>query len=409
MDPFVTRRNFVQALAMLPALDCATVSAAVQGGPLLSREELGLSPGLIHLNTGSAGPTRNRVLARTLAAWRQLETNPVVQSYYDEPNTIFTAADQVRTKAAALLGCSGDEILFTRGTTDGITTLAQSVKLSAGDRILSSNLEHEGGEVGWLHRQWLTGVLVDRVRLPFDEHDPQQIMRAYAAALTPKTKVITVSHVLAPTGLLMPVADIAQLARSRGILCVVDGAQAVGQIRVDVRSIGCHAYATSGHKWLMGPKGTGVVYIAKDALGSFAPPQWQLGRKVGSDSAGLASLTMAIGLGEAIDAARTLGIEEIENHNRKLSATVYAEMSKMPQLRVVSPAPGAHSTALVAAILPPSISAERIRADLQARHNVVIKLAEKRWFNGIRLSPHVFNDEAQVAAALSALRTELRS
>jgi selenocysteine lyase/cysteine desulfurase len=253
----------------------------------------------------------------------------------------------------------------------------------------------------------MSGVVIDRIRLPFDEHDPERILSAYAAALQPKTKVISVSHVLAPTGLRMPVAEIARLARSRGVLCVVDGAQAVGQINVDVRSIGCDAYATSGHKWLMGPKGTGIVYIAKGAETAFDPPQWQLGRAVGSDSAGLAPLTMAVGLGEAIDAALTLGINRIEAYNRRLGEFVFAGMAKIPQLRVVSAAPSAYSTAMVAAVLPATIDAERICAVLRKRHNVVIKLAEKRWFNGIRLSPHVFNDEAQVAKGLAALRTEL--
>ncbi|MEO7134328.1 MAG: aminotransferase class V-fold PLP-dependent enzyme [Vicinamibacterales bacterium] len=402
-----TRRSFVQALALFPALDGASVSAAVGGRSLIPSADLSLTPGLIHLNTASAGPTPNRVLERMIAAWRQLETDPVAQSYSDRPDTVFTAADQVRGKAAALLGCGADEMLFTRGTTDGITTLAQSVKLNAGDRILLSNLEHEGGEVGWLHREKISGVLVDRVHLPYEEHDPQRIVDAYAAALTPKTRVISVSHVLAPTGLRMPVAQIARLARSRGVLCVVDGAQAVGHISVDVRSIGCDAYATSGHKWLMGPKGTGLVYIAKDAAGAFDPPQWRLGRRVGSDSAGLAPLTMAVGLGVAIDTTRTLGISRIETYNRGLADIVYAEMTKMPQLRVVSPAPGASSTAMVAAMLPPAIDADRLRAALRERHSIVIKLAEKRWFNGIRLSPHVFNDEVQVVRALAALRTEL--
>jgi selenocysteine lyase/cysteine desulfurase len=156
---------------------------------------------LVHLNTGSAGLTSNRVLARTLVAWRQLETDPVAQSYYDWPDTVFTAANQVRGKAADLVGCSPDEILITRGTTDGITTLAQSVRLAKGDRILLSNQEHDGGEVGWLHRQKLDGVIVDRVQLPFQEYDADRILKAYRAAITHTTRVISVSHVLASTGL----------------------------------------------------------------------------------------------------------------------------------------------------------------------------------------------------------------
>ena len=404
-----TRREFIQTLAALPVLGgSATSTASPSNGALVPMADFGLSPGLIHLNTASAGPTSNRVLARTLAAWRQLETDPVAQSYYERPDTVFTAADLVRGKAAALVGCSPDEILITRGTTDAITTLAHSVRLEKGDRVLLSNQEHKGGEVGWLHRQKLDGVIVDRVQLPLQEYDVDRIVKAYRAAITPRTRVISVSHVLASTGLTMPIADIAKLARAHKILCVVDGAQAVGHIAVDVVALGCHAYATSGHKWLMGPKGTGFVYVAKNAGRDIEPPQWQLGRAVGSDSAGLAPFTLVVGLGEAIDDVSRLGVSRIERHNIALARIIHAELSKLPLLHVLSPPPGPNATALVAAMLPPAIDADLVRARLQDRHGVVVKLTEPHWFNGIRMSPHVFNDEAQVATALAALRIELK-
>ena len=403
-----TRRGFVQALAVLPTLASTKIPAAGSGtGALLSRDELGLLPGLIHFNTGSAGPTTKRVLASTMAAWRQLETDPVAEAYYNDPTTVFSIADQVRGKAAGLIGCSPDEILVSRGTTDGITILAASVRLKQGDRILLGNLEHEGGEIGWRHRQRMDGIVIDRVQLPFEEHDPARIVAAYAAAIRPTTKVISVSHVIAPTGLRMPIAQVAGLARAHGILCIVDGAQAVGQIPVDVRASGCHAYATSGHKWLMGPKGTGFVYISKDAAGAIEPSQWQLGKQVGSNSAGLAPLTMAVGLGQAIDDVSTIGMAHVEAYNLALAERMRQGMAAISQLHVVSPTPGPEATALVSAILPPSIDAFEVRKRLRERHNVVIKQGEKRWFNGIRLSPHIFNDQSEVETALTALRTEL--
>lgn len=403
-----TRRAVLQALAALPMLGRSAVSAASpSNGALVPMANFGLSPGLVHLNTASAGPTSNRVLERTLAAWRQLETDPVAQSYYERPDTVFTAANQVRGKAAALVGCSPDEILITRGTTDGITTLAHSVRLERGDRVLLSNQEHEGGEVGWLHRQKLDGVIVDRVQLPLQEYDADRIVQAYRTAISPRTRVISVSHVLASTGLMMPIAEIAKLARAHNILCVIDGAQAIAHIAVDVVALGCHAYATSGHKWMMGPKGTGFVYVAKNAGVDIEPPQWQLGRAVGSDSAGLTPLTLAVGLGEAIDEVAKLGIAQIQRHNFALARFIHAELAKMPLLRVLSPPAGPSATAMVAAMLPPTVDAGLLTARLRERHGVVIKLAEKRFFNGIRISPHVFNDEAQVDTALAALRTEL--
>lgn len=403
-----TRRGLVKALAGLPAIAAALPSRLpARAGTLLARDELLLEPGLIHLNTASAGPTPKRVLERTLAAWRHLETDPVAQSYYDDPGTVFSAADAVRDKAAALIGAAPDNILVTRGTTDGITTIAHSIRLKEGDHILLGNLEHEGGEVGWLHRSRLDGVIVDRVNLPLTEHDPARIVDAFAAAIGPRTRVISVSHVLAPTGLEMPIREIAALARAHRILCVVDGAQAAGHVPVDVKALRCDAYATSGHKWLMGPKGTGFVYIASDAEDSFTLAQWQFGRRVGSNSAGLGPLTLVVGLGQAIEDLRSIGVGRAAAHNFALAARIHRALGEMPGLQVVSAPPGRGATAMVAAILPQSIDSEQLLHRMRQRHRVVIKRAEKRWFNGIRLSPHVFNSEAEVDTALAALRNEI--
>jgi selenocysteine lyase/cysteine desulfurase len=221
--------------------------------------------------------------------------------------------------------------------------------------------------------------------------------------------VISVSHVLSPTGLRMPVAQIAALARSKNCLCIVDGAQAVGGIAVDVKALGCDAYATSGHKWLMGPKGTGFLYVRNDSSQPIRPAQWLFDRRFVSNSAGLGPIPLAIGLGEAIDRAQALGIPAIKRRIIALRNRFYAELGNFTELRIVSPPPGPLATALVAVILPTRIDSKLIRDRLHDRHGVIVKMAEKRWFNGIRFSPHIFNDEVQVDAALSALRTELKA
>lgn len=405
--PRTTRRAFVGAVAGLPAIAAAPAPsfASLRASPA----ELGLAPGLIHFNTASAGPTSKRVLQRTITAWQLLESDPVRMAYSPDPDTAAGAADAVRAKAAALVGCSMDEILLTRGTTDGITTLANSIALKPGDRVLLTDQEHEGGETGWLHRQRRDGIVVDRVTMPMGDFDVAGILRRFAAAIGPRTRVVCVSHVLSPTGLRMPIRDIAALARSRGCLAIVDGAQAVGGIAVHVKVLGCDAYATSGHKWLMGPKGTGFVYIANSAAGKIEPPQWLFERRFVCNSAGLGPIALAIGLGEAIDEMFARGMPAVERRVLELRNRFYRGLGGFPELRLVSPPPGPLATALVAVTLPSAIDSKALRDRLHDRHRLIVKMAEKRWFNGLRFSPHVFNDEAQVDLALAALRDELKS
>jgi selenocysteine lyase/cysteine desulfurase len=368
-------------------------------------EDYMFRPGLIYLNTASLGPTPRPVFERVLQAWRELETNPVLNAYGTGP--VLVAADAVRGEAAALLGCTADEILITRGTTEGMITLANAVRLDRGDHILTTDQEHEGGEACWAHRARREGLHIDRVAIAPEEHDLPTIVQRFADAIGPATRVISVSHVITTTGLRMPIAEISALARARNILCLVDGAQAVGAIQVDVKALGCHAYATSGHKWLMGPKGTGLLYVNREAGPLIEPAQWELGHKYGSESTGTSPQPLAIGLGAAIAAMRAIGMDHVERHNVALRNHAWHELSGLPHVQLVGPPPGPGNTPLVAFRVPAEIVARDLRIRLTQRHNVVVKSAEARWLNGLRLSPHLFNTEADVAAAIVALRTEL--
>jgi len=403
-----TRRSLLQSIAGFSAVAAASPAKADRAGAFPRDWDFGLPPGVIHLNTASAGPTSERVLQRAIAAWYKIESDPVRMSYGADPDSVVSAADAVRGKAAMLVGCTPDEILLTSGTTDGITTIAHGIRLREGDHVLLTDQEHEGGETGWLHRQRLDGIVIDRVSIPIGDHDTVAILRRFESGIGPRTRAISVSHVLSPTGLRMPIAEIASIARSRGVLCIVDGAQAVGEIAVDVKALGCDAYAASGHKWLMGPKGTGFVYISQDAGDVIAPPEWLMGKRYGSNSQGLGPMTLAIGLGEAIDRMMEICMSRVEQHNLALARRIHAAFADMPELEVVSPPPGPLSTALVAARIPDAIDSRILRQRMQDRHGVIIKMAEKRWLNGIRLSPHIFNDDVEVEKALSALRSELK-
>jgi selenocysteine lyase/cysteine desulfurase len=138
-----------------------------------------------------------------------------------------------------------------------MNSLALGVNLSRGDRVLTTDVEHEGGTNGWLYLKRRAGVEVDLVTIGPTDHDIGAILGRFERAITANTKVIFVSHVISSTGLRLPVRELAALAHGRGIISIVDGAQTVGAIDVDVRSLGCDAYVGTGHKWIMGPKGNG--------------------------------------------------------------------------------------------------------------------------------------------------------
>jgi selenocysteine lyase/cysteine desulfurase len=400
-----TRRGF---LSLLGAVSLGSVTASAQvpsaSHPVPNSEYL-LAPGLTYLNTGSLGPTPRTVLERTLQAWYELESNPVGMMWGH--GAVIDETDKVRALAAQFLGCATEELLVTHSTTDGMNSVALGMNWSAGDRVLTTDQEHEGGSLCWSHVTKRSGGFVDKIAITPADQDMNAIVQRFAAAITPQTRVISVSHVLTTTGLRMPIPEIAALARQRGILCVVDGAQAVAQIPVDVKALGCHAYAANGHKWLLGPKGTGLLYISRDAANLIQPIQLIEGNRCVTGSTGAASLPLIVGLGAAVELMKARGMESVESHNLALRNRAYAGLMKIPRIKLVSPPPGANATALVAFMLPPEVDSIALRMRMHDKYKVVVKQEEKQWFNGIRLSPHIFNTEDDIDRTLSALRAEI--
>jgi selenocysteine lyase/cysteine desulfurase len=395
------RRRFLEAVGVAAFGTAAQDTlAAGRSGP--SGESF-LEPGLVYLNTGSLGPAPRAVLERTVEAWQALEANPVFQSYTNGP--AHRATDAVRERAAAFIGCTADELLFTRSTTEAMNTIALGITWKPGDRVLTTDQEHEGGEVCWKHVGRRYGIAIDRIPIgPLDA--PGAILDRLTAAWTPNTRAVSVSHLITTTGLRMPVADVAALARARGALCIVDGAQALGHVTVDVRAIGCHAYAASGHKWLLGPKGTGLLYVSRDAEDRIQPIQREDGRRFVAGSVGMGSLPLIAGVGAAIEAMQARGMDAVERRIMELRERVYRGLEALPALTLASPS-APFGSGLVAARVPPGLPSDLLRERLREKHRVIVKMVEKRWFNGIRLSAHVFNTDADVDAALEALRIEL--
>jgi selenocysteine lyase/cysteine desulfurase len=389
------------------------LTPAVAGGLWMSapaeaagdKGEYLIAEGLRYLNTGTLGPCRRATLDETLKRWEQLESNPV--SFYGKFGA-EALAERTRAVAAKFLGCDSDEIVVTSSTTNGMNAVAQGLRLKPGDRILTTNHEHGGGLLCWKYFEKYYGAVIDTITLAPEEHDSEAILARIRAGIRKETKVITVSQVFSSTGLRMPVAEISAIARSKGVLCVVDGAQAAGAIRVNVRELGCHAYATSGHKWLMGPKGTGLLYIAKEAQSTIRPMQFEESYNTYTDGNGVVNLPGILGLAVALEYLDSAGIAKVEEHNLALRNRLYERLSSSKQLRLVSPAPGPRAAPMVAGILPESIGKNRFVQMLLDKHRLSIRPTHNEFgFNGIRFSMHIFNTADDVDYAASAVQKEL--
>jgi len=361
-----------------------------------------LAPGLAYLQTGSAGPSPKPVVDRTLAAWMELEKNPVHQGYQIQ----LPALEQVRDKAAAILRCTHDEIILTRGTIDGMNAVAVGLDLGPGDRVLTTDQEHGGGHNCWKYLARRRGIVLDQVPIPLGENDAPAIVDRFRKAITPKTRVLSFAHVLYTTGLRMPVSELSALAREHGCLAVVDGAQAPGGIDVDVQALGCHVYATTGSKWMLGPKGTGLLFLREDARERVQLIAEQDGRTAQSESTGLTNLPGVMGLGAAIDYVRAIGIGKIETHNLELRNRLFDMLSNVTKVTVVSPPPGPLASPLLTVQPVGAMNTLELVERVLEKHQVMLKPLPKLP-NGLRFSTHLFNSMQDVERAVEGLQIEL--
>lgn len=369
------------------------------------KNEYLFSEGLTYLNTGTLGPCRRDTIEESLKIWNELESLPV--KFYGKFGA-ESLAEKTRGIAAGFLGCDISEMLITNSTTSGMNAVAQGLRLKSGDRILTTDQEHGGGLLCWNYFARYYGVIVDKIRIPPGENNAELILKRVKDSLREKTKVISISHVFSSTGLRMPIAEISSLARANGALCIVDGAQAAGAIDVNVKILGCHAYATSGHKWLMGPKGTGLLYLSKDVQDIIRPMQFEESYNTYNDGNGVVNLACILGLGKAIEYLKSIGVSKIEEHNLALRHRLYGNLKHLNNVTIMSPAEGPLASPMLTLLLPDRFEKTAFIKMLFDKYKISIRPTHKEFgFNGIRFSVHIFNTEKEIDFASEVMHKEL--
>lgn len=370
---------------------------------MIPRGDLLLDPGIVHLQTGGVGAMPRPVFDATATAMAEIEADPVRATY--GPGAV--ELERVRAKAGRLIGAKSDDIILTPSTTAGMFMVAQALKFTHGDHIAITDHEHPGGRLGWEWAARRHGLHVDVVPIAPDERDPQAIIDRFAEVIGPRTRVVSISHILFTTGVKLPTAELCALAREHGCWAVVDGAQGPGAMPVDVEAIGCHAYAASGHKWLLGPKGTGFLYISDEMSDALDALPLAAGRHANSDSTGIINMAGVRGLGAAIDYLSEIGLDRIDAHNRVLRAELHQRLSRMNQVSIPAPADGPLTSASLAFCLTEGIDLHAIRRNLVMRHKIYIRVVEQAGFAGLRASLHAYNSSEDVRAMVDALTQEL--
>jgi len=299
----------------------------------------------------AATSQKPRAVIDALVRYYERDNANVHRGIHELSNRATNAFEAARTRAAQFINAaSSDEIIFTRGTTEGINLVAASwgaQNLKAGDVILLTEMEHHSNLVPWQLLAQRTGAKLAYVPVTGDEGLLD--LSRLDALLTSDVKLFSMVHISNSLGTVNPVAELCARARKRGITTLVDGAQSAGHMPVDVAAIGCDFFAFSGHK-ICGPTGIGVLYGRSELLNAMPPYQGggEMILSVGYHKtefkhaphrfeAGTPDISGPIGLHAALDYLDAIGRENIWKHDQELANYAYEKLAALKDIRLFGP------------------------------------------------------------------------
>jgi selenocysteine lyase/cysteine desulfurase len=361
-----------------------------------ARREFLFPTNIAYCQTGTLGASPREVVSALVEGIQNLERDLPEWGYLQsdgEPLTGYQQLTDFRAEAGAFINAPATEIAFTQNATMGMSFLANGLDLTAGDEVVSTDQEHPGGIGGWKLLAKRRGVVVKELPLlPALKDGPEGVVKLFDSAITRKTRVVMFSQITSSLGIRLPARELCALATQRGALAIVDGAQAVGQMRVDVKALGCDAYVTSPHKWLLAPKGTGILYIRQD----LQPKVWNTLASAHLDQDetgafrfmqyGTGSVPVVHGLRAALRFINRIGIERIERWDTMLTKRLRDGLAKIAKARFSSP----EDPRFAAAITTFAVQGRTGRELQDALWARKIRVRAQGGDRGVRLSAHLY-------------------
>jgi len=288
----------------------------------------------------------------------------------------------------------------------GMSYVACGLDLKPGDEVITSNQEHPGGKSSWMLKEKREGVIYKEVELPKPIQNAEQVIELIVKSFTKKTKVLMLSHVLTGAGAILPVKEICAEAKKRNIITILDGAQAVGHIPVNLKDIGCDIYVGCFHKWILAPAGNGFLYIRKDLAPeiwtSLASGNWDNYTDNGFrfTQRGTGSLSLLIGLEAALDFHNELGSEKILERIKFLGSYLRNQLKEIPGVTIYSPKDEDMCAAITVYGIE-GVSGSDLMAEMWKRDRLRPRSSAH---NALRHSTHIYNSIDEIDRSLKITR-----
>ncbi len=375
-----------------------------------------LDPDITFLNHGSFGACPRPVFEVYQDWQRRLEYQPVQFLTKSLPELLHEA----RSSLGRYLNAPADELVFIPNATYGVNVIARSLDLQPGDEILASNHEYGACDRTWQYICQKTGGVYRRQAVDLPATSQSDIVEQIWSGVTDRTRLLFISHITSPTALTIPAAELCALAREAGILTLVDGAHAPGQIPVDLGTIGADFYTGNCHKWMLAPKGAGFLYARPEVQHLVEPLVvswgWQAEETFTTGSQfvdyfqwrGTDDPAACLTVPAAIQFMQENGWESVHQQCRSLLSQALVRVSELTSLPGLYPAGGGSIHQMGATELPrhPDLKAFKVR--LYDEYQVEVPFVEWEGRHFLRISVQAYNDEGDIDRLIQALGALLR-
>jgi len=348
-----------------------------------------VDPNIINLNNGGVSPSP-RIVQEAVDRYNKMSNEG--PSYF-----MWRILDQgrepLRQKLAALAGCSAEEIAINRNSSEALITVIYGLDLEPGDEVLGTKQDYPNMINAWKQKALRNGIKYTQISFNFPIENDEEIVAAYEKAITPKTKVIHVTHMVNWLGQIMPVKKIARMAHARGIEVICDGAHSFGLMDFKIPDLECDYFGTSLHKFLSAPIGSGMLYIKKEKIGKIWPlvcndnPRGTDIRKF--ETLGTRSFPIEQGIGEALNFHNAIGPKRKEERIRYLKNYWANKVKDIPGVSLSTSLKPEFSCAICGVSIQGMTPQE---LDKQLFEKYKVHVVGITWENVscVRVTPHVY-------------------
>jgi selenocysteine lyase/cysteine desulfurase len=353
------------------------------------RESYTISSNIINLNNGGVSPQPKPVQAAHIRYYEMCNEGP---SYYMW-RILDQGRESLRMKLADLSGCIADEVAINRNSTEGLNTVIFGLNLEKGDEVILTKYDYPNMINAWKQREKRDGIKLVWLDLDLPFNDDAQVVAAFEKSITKRTKIVHITHMINWTGQLLPAKAIADVAHAKGCEVILDSAHTFAHLDFRIPDLGADYCATSLHKWLCAPFGSGMLYIKKDkiknvwALLSNDKPDGDDIRKF--ESLGTRSFASEMAISNAIDFHNIIGSRRKEERLRYLKNYWCEKVAAIPRVKLNTPLQSQYSCAIANFSIEgwDAIDIEQYLFDKKKIHSVAIKWEK---INGVRITPHIY-------------------